>query len=126
MDLASNSAAAVPASATGRVLFTGDLGIYGNTVVLDHGFRLATLYAHLSSIAVDPGMQVERGTTIGHTGTTGLALGDHLHFGIYVGGLPVDPLEWWDPTWLRDRIDPKLQIWRDGGLPESEPAGAPS
>jgi murein DD-endopeptidase MepM/ murein hydrolase activator NlpD len=108
-DLASVRRASVPAANTGVVALAGYLGIYGNTVVVDHGYGLATLYGHLSEIAVEPGRQVARGETLGRTGETGLAAGDHLHFAVLLQGLPVDPVEWWDPAWVRDRVRAKLR-----------------
>ena len=107
-DLASTARAPIPASNAGRVLLAENLGIYGLVVVIDHGFGLMTLYAHLSSSAVTKGDVVQRGQTIGRTGSTGLALGDHLHFTTLVHGLPVNPLEWWDESWVRNRIVAKL------------------
>jgi len=108
-DLASVRRAPVPAANSGVVALAGYLGIYGNTVVVDHGYGLATLYGHLSEIAVEPGRQVARGETLGRTGETGLAAGDHLHFAVLLQGLPVDPVEWWDPAWVRDRVRAKLR-----------------
>ncbi len=89
--------------------FTGDLGIYGNTVILDHGLGLFTLYAHLSSIDVKAGDSVTKRQILGKTGETGLAAGDHLHFGIYLDGVAVLPVEWWDQKWIDDNITPKLE-----------------
>jgi murein DD-endopeptidase MepM/ murein hydrolase activator NlpD len=77
-------------------------------VVLDHGLGLGTLYAHLSSIEVKEGQALERGAFIGRTGATGLAGGDHLHFTTLVRGLPVNPVEWWDAAWIRDRVASKV------------------
>lgn len=108
LDLASVRMAPVPAAERGIVLDTGFMGIYGNTVVLDHGHGLLTLYAHLSSIDVAVGDEVARGARIGRSGATGLAGGDHLHFGVVVHGVPVDPVEWLDPGWIRDRIEPRI------------------
>ncbi len=108
LDLASVRTAPVPAAERGIVLDTGFMGIYGNTVILDHGYGLLTLYAHLSSIGVAAGDAVARGERIGRTGATGLAGGDHLHFGVLVHGVPVDPVEWLDPGWIRDRIEPRM------------------
>ncbi|HUC98476.1 MAG TPA: M23 family metallopeptidase, partial [Candidatus Polarisedimenticolaceae bacterium] len=99
----------VEAANSGVVGFIGDLGIYGNTVILDHGLGLATLYSHLSSIDVKPGEQIKKAQILGKTGETGLAVGDHLHYGVYLNGIAVLPLEWWDEKWLRDNIYPKLQ-----------------
>ncbi|MCP4036782.1 MAG: M23 family metallopeptidase [bacterium] len=107
-DLASRAAASVTAANRGRVLFAGDLGIYGNCVLVDHGLGIITLYAHLTDFAVAVGDMVERGQSLGRTGTTGLAGGDHLHFAILVGGTYVDPLEWWDARWIQSHVEVKL------------------
>ncbi len=107
-DLASLKLAPVPAAAAGRVAFVGPLGIYGTTVVLDHGLGLFTLYGHLSSTAVTAGAMVATGDTIGKTGDTGLAGGDHLHFSVMVHGIHVDPVEWWDAHWIHDHVDARL------------------
>ena len=98
----------VEAANSGTVAFTGDLGIYGNTVILDHGLGLFTLYSHLSSIGVKTGDSVKPRQIIGKTGETGLASGDHLHFAIYLHGVAVLPVEWWDQKWINDNIQPKL------------------
>lgn len=107
-DLASVQRAPVPAANRGVVVHAGYLGIYGNTVVLDHGYGLQTLYAHLSSLAVTEGERVAAGQTLGASGQTGLAGGDHLHFSFLLQGLPVNPLEWWDRRWIRDHLEAKL------------------
>ena len=99
----------VEAANNGVVTFVGDLGIYGNAVIIDHGLGLSTLYGHLSSIDVKAGEPIKKAQIIGKTGETGLAVGDHLHFGVYLQGVPVLPLEWWDEKWLRDNIYPKLE-----------------
>jgi len=98
----------VEASNSGVVAFTGPLGIYGNTVIIDHGLGLTTLYGHLSSIDVKEGEAVKQKQIIGKTGETGLAVGDHLHFGVYLNGVAVLPIEWWDEKWIRDNVTPKL------------------
>jgi murein DD-endopeptidase MepM/ murein hydrolase activator NlpD len=107
-DLASTRRASVPAANDGVVLLARYFGIYGNAVVIDHGYGLMTLYGHLSSIAVAEGEQVERGQSIGRSGETGLAGGDHLHYTVLLQGLPVDPVQWWDAHWIRDRLSSKL------------------
>ncbi len=104
LDLASRERAPVAATGAGRVVFTGDIGIYGNTVVLDHGLGLTSLYSHLSSIAVAPGQSVSRGETIGVTGKSGLAGGDHLHYATLVHGTYTNPIDWFDAGYLHDRI----------------------
>jgi murein DD-endopeptidase MepM/ murein hydrolase activator NlpD len=101
-DLASLAGAPIPASNAGRVLFADELGIYGNCVIVDHGLGLHTLYGHLSNIDVKAGDVVEKGQTLGQSGQTGLAGGDHLHFAILLRGVYVDPVEWWDPKWVRE------------------------
>lgn len=125
-DLASTQQAVVPASNRGVVMMAEYFGIYGNCVVLDHGFGLMSLYAHLSSIDVQPGQLVERGQSLGRTGATGLAGGDHLHFATLIRGLPVTPVEWWDGHWIQDRLDRKLGAALPFGNPAeaAQPAGA--
>jgi len=103
-DLASVRTAPVPAAEAGRVVHAGPLGIYGGTVVLDHGLGLYTLYGHLSSLGVAEGATVARGDEIGRTGETGLAGGDHLHFSTMLSGIHVEPREWWDARWIRDHV----------------------
>ncbi len=107
-DLASTQAAPITSAAAGRVAFADELGIYGNCVLVDHGLGVGTLYGHLSRLDVEPGEEVARGDRLGLSGATGLAGGDHLHFAILVGGVYVDPLEWWDPKWVRDNVDARL------------------
>jgi len=107
-DLAATRAVPVPASNDGVVALARFLGIYGNAVVVDHGYGLESLYAHLSTIDVKEGQAVKRGETLGRTGDTGLAGGDHLHFSILLAGQPVNPQEWWDGHWIRDRVARKL------------------
>lgn len=103
-DLASVRNAEVPAANNGRVIFTGEMGIYGNLLVIDHGLGVMSLYSHLSEILVKAGEIVSKGQMIGKTGSTGLAFGDHLHFGMLVGGVEVTPLEWIDPRWIRTNV----------------------
>lgn len=107
-DLASTAMAEIQSANDGIVLLARYLGIYGNTVVVDHGYGLMSLYGHMSSIGVEEGQQVERGQALGRSGATGLAGGDHLHFSILLQGLPVNPREWWDAHWIHDRLKLKL------------------
>jgi Peptidase family M23 len=109
-DLASVQQSPVPAANNGRVVFAATVGIYGNTVVIDHGFGLFSLYAHLSEIKVAAGDRVDKGDTIGQTGVTGLAAGDHLHFGMMLHDTFVNPIEWWDDHWINDNILTKLKL----------------
>ncbi len=107
-DLAVTSRVAVVAANAGTVVNASWLGIYGNCIVIDHGLGVQSLYGHLSSFDVKVGDTVTRGQTIGRSGMTGLAGGDHLHFTMLVGGRMVNPVEWWDPHWIADRVDRKL------------------
>jgi murein DD-endopeptidase MepM/ murein hydrolase activator NlpD len=109
-DHASISHASVPAGNTGIAVFADYLGIYGNTIILDHGLGLFSMYSHLSEIQISRGDKVERGDTIGTTGMTGLAGGDHLHFGMMVHGVFVNPIEWWDEKWIQDHILTNLSV----------------
>jgi len=110
LDLASISRAEILAANAGEVVFADYLGIYGQCVVIDHGLGLQTIYAHMSQLDVAVGDQVSRDQPIGRSGATGMAGGDHLHFGVFISGVPVQPLEWWDASWLKNNITSKLQI----------------
>ncbi|MEJ2690684.1 MAG: M23 family metallopeptidase [Deltaproteobacteria bacterium] len=104
IDLASVQRAPVPAANRGRIVFADYNGIYGNLVIIDHGWGLFSIYSHLSQINVKVGDMVDKGTVIALTGHTGMAGGDHLHFGMLVDGIFVNPLEWWDGSWLKLNI----------------------
>lgn len=117
-DLASVERDVVKAAGAGRVVFSGQLGIYGKTVIIDHGLGLTTLYGHLSGLETSEGDTVQPGQTLGRSGVTGLAGGDHLHYEVRVGETPVTPIEWWDPKWFADNIMLKLE----GVLPKEAPA----
>ena len=108
VDLASLAHSPVPAANAGVVAAAAFIGIYGKTVILDHGLGLFSMYSHLSQITVTPGDRVAKDAVIGYTGQTGLAGGDHLHFSMLVHETFVDPVEWWDPHWIRDNITLKL------------------
>ncbi len=109
LDLASVAKAPIPVSNKGKVIYTGYLGIYGNTVIVDHGRNLFSLYSHLTDTFVKPGEEVERNQEIGTTGISGLAVGDHVHFSFYIGGVPVQPAEWLDPNWVRNNITSRMK-----------------
>ena len=113
----------VVASQRGIVVHAGDLGIYGNCVVIDHGLGVQSLYGHLSSIGVKVGDKVEKGQEIGRSGMTGLAGGDHLHFTMLVGGQQVTPVDWWSAQWMQDRVLRKIAA--AGGASDNPRVGAP-
>ena len=108
-DLASLALSPVEASNSGKVVFSDYLGIYGNTVIIDHGLGLFSLYGHLSSLGVEVGQDVARSQALGQTGQTGLAGGDHLHFSMVLQGQQINPIEWWDEDWVRKHVLVKIE-----------------
>ena len=108
-DLAVTEHVPVAAAAAGTVVNASWLGIYGNCVIIDHGLGVQSLYGHLMSFDVKVGDTVTRGQVVGRSDSTGLAGGDHLHFTVLVGGRMVNPVEWWDPHWMADRVERKLR-----------------
>ncbi len=109
IDLASLANSPVPAANSGVVRFAGPLGIYGGTVIIDHGFGLFSMYSHLSFIAVKDGDPVSKGDNLGRTGSTGLAGGDHLHFSMLINDTFVNPVEWWDKKWIQNNVLSKIE-----------------
>jgi len=101
MDWASVKKADIIASNPGKVIFRDYLGIYGESIIIDHGLGLSSLYAHTSSQDVEVGDFVEAGQKIAHTGATGAVFGDHLHFGILIQGIEANPNEWLDSNWMK-------------------------
>ncbi|QTA78615.1 Peptidase M23 domain-containing protein [Desulfonema limicola] len=115
IDLASTAHTPVPASNSGKVVFTGYIGIYGKTVVIDHGFGLFSAYSHLNTIETEADKIVSKGEIIGKTGLTGLAGGDHLHFAMILHNTFVNPVEWWDPVWIKNNITNKIKEIKSKG-----------
>ena len=103
-DLAVSQHTPVVAANDGKVVWAAPLGIYGNCIVVDHGYGLQSIYGHLSEFAIKEGDTVKRGQTMGKTGSTGLAGGDHLHFSMQIDGVQVNPVEWWDDHWIKDHV----------------------
>jgi murein DD-endopeptidase MepM/ murein hydrolase activator NlpD len=108
-DLAVTQRIPVLAGNDGKVVYADYLGIYGNCIVIDHGMGVQSLYGHLSTMEVKAGDAVRKNQQIARSGMTGLAGGDHLHFSIQVHGYPVNPVEWWDPHWIEDRVLRKVR-----------------
>ena len=118
-DLSDVAGGAVSAANDGRVVWAKDLGIFGNCIVIDHGYSVQSIYGHLSQIDVKVGDRVSKGQKIGIAGQTGLAGGIHVHFGMQVDGVQVNPREWWDDHWIHDHILLRLE-------PEAARAGTPA
>ena len=109
-DLAATQHVGVQASNDGRVVYAAPLGIYGNCIVVDHGYGLQTIYGHLSQIQVREGDMVKQGQSMGTSGQTGMAGGDHIHFAMQLDGVQIDPKEWWDPHWIKDHIAKRVDL----------------
>jgi murein DD-endopeptidase MepM/ murein hydrolase activator NlpD len=107
-DLAQTANSAVKAANSGKVIYADRLGLYGNCVIIDHGYSLQSLYGHMSRILVKVGDMVAKEQQIGVSGSTGMAFGDHVHFSMMIAGVQVDPKEWWDEHWIHDRILSKI------------------
>ena len=122
-DLAVTQHVGVEASNDGRVVWAAPLGIYGNCIVLDHGYGLQTIYGHMSHFDVHEGDMVKRGQVMGQSGMTGMAGGDHIHFAMQLDGVQIDPKEWWDPHWIQDHITKRIDV---GMAPVSAVAAPPT
>ena len=109
-DLAVTQHVGVVATNDGRVVYAAPLGVYGNCIVLDHGYGLQSIYGHLSEVVVHEGDMVKRGQVMGKSGQTGLAGGDHIHFSMQLDGVQIDPKEWWDAHWIRDHVAKRVDL----------------
>jgi murein DD-endopeptidase MepM/ murein hydrolase activator NlpD len=107
-DLSDVQAAPVKAGNSGKIVHAGPLGIYGNCVVVDHGYGLQSIYGHMRQIDAKVGDMVQKEQVLGRSGATGLAGGDHIHYSMQVDGVQVNPIEWWDEHWIKDRVLSKL------------------
>jgi len=122
VDIAASEGTLVQATNKGRVIYADELGPYGKTVILDHGFGLSTLYANLLTISVAEGDRLIKGAILGNSGRTGLVDKPNLHFEVRMHGVPVRPEEWWDETWIKGHIinkinavkkDLGIKVWRE-------------
>jgi murein DD-endopeptidase MepM/ murein hydrolase activator NlpD len=125
-DLAQTQSSPVNAANSGRVIYADRMGLYGNCVIIDHGYSLESLYGHLSKILVKVGDSVRKEQQIGVSGATGMAFGEHVHFSMMIAGIQVDPKEWWDEHWIHDRILSKIGSAAERTAAPSAPVGEPS
>jgi murein DD-endopeptidase MepM/ murein hydrolase activator NlpD len=94
VDIGAPMGAKIVAADSGKVMFAGWQGGYGQTIIIDHGAGMSTLYAHQSKFAVSSGQSVKKGDVIGYVGSTGWSTGPHLHFEVRVNGTPTNPMSY--------------------------------
>ena len=94
VDLRSPAGTPVRAAADGTVKLAQLITVLGNTVAIDHGQGVETIYMHMSKLAVEPGAHVKQGEVVGYVGTTGRSNGPHLHWTVYVNAVQVNPAQW--------------------------------
>ncbi|MCB0358722.1 MAG: M23 family metallopeptidase, partial [Bdellovibrionales bacterium] len=120
VDFAAPEGSEVRAAQAGWVIFSDTLGPYGTTVILDHGFGLYTLYAHLSEASVVEGDELRPSDLLGRSGSSGFALRPTLRFEVRLHGVPVRPAEWWDARWVDEHIESRIErMKRLSGIPTS-------
>ena len=93
VDISGKKGKPVKGSNSGKVLLADDFYLSGKTIVVDHGWGVSTIYAHLDRIDVQEGQEVKRGQVLGTVGSTGRSTGPHLHFGAFIRGAKIDPLQ---------------------------------
>lgn len=98
LDLANSEGTEIYASNSGNIALSAWTPSYGNTIVIDHGQNIYTMYLHMSALETEEGQMVQKGDLIGRMGSTGIATGSHLHFTHFVGGIIVDSEPWMDQS----------------------------
>lgn len=115
MDFSANVGTPVYVTGNGTVKQAGWDGLYGNCIVVDHGFGYITRYAHLNKIKVKVGQQVKRGETIGEVGSTGKSTGPHLHYEVHVKGQVVNPVNYYFMDLTADEYDQMVEMAANHG-----------
>lgn len=115
MDFSAHQGTPVYATGNGKVVKAGWEGLYGNTIIINHGFGYETRYAHLSKIDVRVGQKVVRGETIGKVGSTGKSTGPHLHYEVHVKGEVVNPINYYFMDLSADDYDKMIQLAANHG-----------
>ncbi|EJL39644.1 hypothetical protein BAG01nite_05700 [Brevibacillus agri] len=98
IDIANKTGTPIWASNHGKVVLADSLYLTGNTIIIDHGMNVFSIYAHLSKLAVATGQEVKQGQVIGLMGTTGFSTGPHLHYGMLIGNTYVNPQPFFDAS----------------------------
>lgn len=94
LDIANKTGTPIKAANSGIVMLAQNFTIHGKSVIIDHGYGVKTLYNHLNSINVKSKQIIKKGDVIGYVGTTGISTGPHLHFGVSVFNVRVNPDQW--------------------------------
>lgn len=115
MDFSANVGTPVYVTGNGKVKQAGWDGLYGNCIVVDHGFGYVTRYAHLNKIKVKAGQEVVRGEVIGEVGSTGKSTGPHLHYEVHVKGQVVNPVNYYFMDLSADDYDRMVEIAANHG-----------
>ncbi|MBY0087442.1 M23 family metallopeptidase [Brevibacillus brevis] len=98
IDIANKTGTPIWASNHGKVVLADSLYLTGNTIIIDHGLNIFSIYAHLSKLEVKTGQEVKQGQVIGQMGSTGFSTGPHLHYGMLVGNTYVNPQPFFDAS----------------------------
>lgn len=107
-EFSSSSGLGISAAAPGKLIYVGDLGLYGKSVIVDHGFGLATVYGYLDSTSAEIDAEVKAGTVLGKAGVSGFSEAPGFLYEVRIHGIPVRPIEWWDARWVHDHIRRKI------------------
>ncbi|MBA4368148.1 MAG: metalloendopeptidase [Desulfobacterium sp.] len=112
LDIAAATGTSVVSPANGIITFAGPRGVWGITLIVEHGHGLVTQYSHLSKVEKTEGSQVKRGETIAYVGNTGKCFGPHLHYEVRLHGIPVNPKKYimFTPSFIHEAFIQELQV----------------